>query len=456
MKTFFFFILVTFKIVLFAQNAKLDDINFIVKKIKNVYAGYKDKVISTEFDKLVKEIKLSKQHDTFALFSRLTLFFQDHHLALYQKKFNKDIDSTLSKKNLQNLFKSKNTNSEKKYEGYWINELNNQIIFLTKSGKDNYTGYIIESKNGIPAGHCILKLYKDKEGKRLTDYTDIDGEFRVFTKSYFKSPSILVGNSFFKWYKIVKYYPNYLYSRLAFTKNPGLIMLDSNNIVIKMHDFSTKRISKFYDSLIRVNARAIANCKNLIIDMRNNGGGTINSIIPLLRFICNKPIIQAAAFQLNSNELIEEAELEKKIYVERKDTARVAIYDKMISEMQEKKNEFIYIPPDTLSCNPVQSKVKNVGLIINHGCRSAAELVILYLKQIEKTKTFGENTAGAVDYLNLLTYKLPRTNYTFWVGTAKREITDKQPGYDNTGIKPDVQISDKITDWITFVKKYYE
>jgi hypothetical protein len=42
------------------------------------------------------------------------------------------------------------------------------------------------------------------------------------------------------------------------------------------------------------------------------------------------------------------------------------------------------------------------------------------------------------------------------VATTKRITTKDAPLYDNTGIKPDIEISDDVPDWIEFVKKYYE
>jgi C-terminal processing protease CtpA/Prc len=124
--------------------------------------------------------------------------------------------------------------------------------------------------------------------------------------------------------------------------------------------------------------------------------------------------------------------------------------------MEKNKNNFLFKEADTVFCQPNPNNIKSVAIIINHGCRSAAELMLLYFKQSSKVKTFGEPTAGAVDYLDMLTYKLPKTKYTLWVGTVKRELTKADGKYDNIGIKPDVEISDDVDDWVEFVRKYYE
>ena len=169
-----------------------------------------------------------------------------------------------------------------------------------------------------------------------------------------------------------------------------------------MHDFSSQGITKKYDSLISANGKIIAACKNLIIDIRYNAGGTIRNFIPLLPYICNQPIARVGYYSLYSEDLINDAITDRKIYIQQNDTIKVKIYDTAISIMQANKNKLVYNVADTLACKPVTSKIKNVALVFNYGSRSAAELMILHLNQINKVTTFGEQTAGAVDYLDIL------------------------------------------------------
>lgn len=447
-------------VALFSQVDKITDIDFVYKKIKTVYAGYKNKVKSNDFEKIIKLTRAAsyKDEDTFAALSRITSYFNDHHLSLYEKRFNKNIDTALCSLNYERLYKLIGNRTKKnKYEGYWINELNSIVIYLKKVQKNQLDGFIIETSiPAVPRGYCIIKVKENKMHKGLTDYISIDGEFRVFTKTHFKSDSVLIGNSFSKWHKLNSYKPDFLESQHPIIYKPSVIVIDSNNVLIMMNNFSTKGIAKVYDSLIRENEKSIANCKNLIIDIRNNGGGSIRSFIPLLPFICSKPLLHVGAFVLCSNDLIEDAKESRKVYNERKDTAKVLAYDEFITRMVAHKDDFIYNPPDTFPCVQLPSKIKNVALLINHGCRSAAELMILMLKQINMVKTFGESTAGSVDYLDMITYELPVSKYIFWVGTTQREITKNAPLYDNVGIPPDVEIPENIMDWPGFVKKYYE
>ncbi|MGG9963918.1 S41 family peptidase [Ferruginibacter sp. SUN106] len=433
------------------------DVDFIIQKIKTVYAGYDSTIYLKPFKNAIKEITAQPTTDTLSAYSKLTALFNDQHLALYELRLTKNIDLTACSTNITYLKKAAAAPPQKNsHEGYWINDINTQVIFLKYEGRDEYSGYLIESDKDIPAGYKIIKLYKNFNAQRNVDYTDPVRQFRTITKAYFKNSTTFFIRPFSKWYKIKNYNSGYLGSKKPFIEKPSIIALDSNNVLVKMHDFSSRGVARIYDSLITANKDILANCKNLIIDIRNNAGGTINNFFSLLPFFGDTPIVTVGAFKLCSQDLIEDALADKKFYASRNDTSKINDLNSAVKRMEANKGHFIYLKPDTIIFKKETSKIKNVALVINHGCRSAAELMVLYLKQQAIVKTFGESTGGAVDYLDLLTYRLPVTNYIFWVGTTKREITTQQPKFDNNGIKPDVQINENTEDWIQVIKNYYE
>lgn len=440
------------------QTASINkDVDFIIQKIKTVYAGYDSTIYVKPLKKLSKEITVQPISDTLSAYSKLTALFNDQHLALYELRLTKNIDLPACSANVAYLKNAAAAPAQNnKYEGYWINDINTQVIYLKYAGSDEYYGYLTESDKDIPEGYKIIKLCKNFKSQRTVDYTDPVRQFRTITKAFFKNHTTLCVGTFSKWYKIKNYNAHYLASQKPFIEKPSVVALDSNNVLIKMHDFSSRGIAKIYDSLITLHKNILANCKTLIIDIRNNAGGTINSFFPLLPFFGDQPIVTVGAYKLCSQDLIDDALADKKFYASKNDTAKINELNSAIKKMEDNKGHFIYLQPDTIKFKKETSKIKNVALLINHGCRSAAELMVLYLKQQTIVKTFGENTGGAVDYLDLLTYRLPQTNFIFWVGTTKREITTQQPKFDNTGIKPDVQINENTEDWIQVIKNYYE
>jgi hypothetical protein len=441
------------------QNDSVSDIDFLSTQIKTVYASYKEKITDKKFDSLVRKIKKDKFTETFELLSKLTAPFRDLHLVLYDLNVSKVIDTgkcKISAKDIIQYFENKQLKKDK-YEGFWLSEYNNCIIALKKiySSPITYYGYIIETKTKLIPGFNILKLVKKKEGYYKTDYTEESLGYRIFLESKFNNPNTLLLNSYGKWKKIKNYQNGYLSLVSEFNYKPKLTIIDSNSILIKMADFGRYNI-KIYDSLIKANDSIISKTKTLIIDIRNNTGGTINNYLSLLKYIYTNPIVHCGGYQLCSDYLIEDLKQDIKNYYSKGDTLKAKKTKKKLASMITKRGGYLYIPSDTLLKNSnINEYPKNIAVIVNSNCVSAAELMLLDFKQSTKVKIFGEITGGALDNLDALEIELPKTKYTLFIATTKRQLTPSQPRYDNIGIKPDIPIADSIEDWVDFVKNFY-
>ncbi|WP_406825607.1 S41 family peptidase [Pedobacter sp. KACC 23697] len=99
----------------------------------------------------------------------------------------------------------------------------------------------------------------------------------------------------------------------------------------------------------------------------------------------------------------------------------------------------------------VLSYPKYVSLIVNKSTASAAELFILQAKQSAKVKIYGTKSSGAIDYLEVVRAELPCGFYRLGYPACKSLRLPGQP-LDNIGIKPDIEIPLKISDWIDFVR----
>ncbi len=459
MKFFLFlFLFNSFKAIGQISSIKANnDFDFVINKIKTSYAGYKEKSKIIDLDILIKEINLKKYSDTFEKLSKITLPFNDHHLRLFEDisfdKINKNdcitnlalFGNDLSKKKL------------KKYEGYWINHLNNIIIYLKQDSFYGFNGFLVESKKNIPKGYCILKMAESKNGRYTTDYINILNKVRTFLYSTFKNDNSLSCNSYVRWKKIDNYQNDYLSKVSEITKMPSINIDDINNVVIKMPTFNSNK-RKIYDSLITANKNFINNSKCLIVDLRNNSGGVINCFYSLLPFVCTKTMMRLEMYQLVSEDVIEDIRSKRKEVLGEKDTAMLARYEKYLKSFEDIKDSFKFILSDTLiSCdNKPENNIKNIALIINDRCLSAAEYMILAFKQSSKVKIFGEYSGGAIDYVDVKEYELPQSKFILWVARTKRKISKDYPAYDFNGIKPDIEIKLEEAKWLNFVKKYYE
>lgn len=456
MKYYYLFLCFILTSNCFAQVKKdstISDVDFLIDKIKYKYAGYSDKVKGNEFERIIKEVKASTSKDTFANLSKLTMYFNDIHLGLYQIYWPEKIDTNICKKNYQVL----EAQSNKKYKEYWIDDLNQTIICLTKNSGNYYEGFVVETKTEAPIGLSILKFKKDRENNFIADVIDCDDWYRGFMNSTFDNNKLLLIKGYKKWLKIDYYTKGMLNTKTEFVFKPFFKVLDSCNVLLKMPSFSSRYVS-FYDSLIQASKSKIISSKNLLIDLRNNRGGIIGNFFSLFPFLGKGSIISTGYSSLSSDDLINDLSIKREKYFNLKDTERVSSYDNYLKRLKISRGNFIYNKSDTFSVNEVDSfpTVKNIAIITNNTCVSAAELMLLYFKQSNKVKVFGQTTGGAVDFLDEKRFVTPFGKYNFFVPTTKREITPSMPAYDKTGILPDIPISDDEPDWIDFVKKYYE
>jgi hypothetical protein len=437
-----------------------DAIEFMSFTIKDTYAGYRDKVKGKEFDALVKKVKRSHSKDTFALLSQLTSFFKDNHVSLYDDSIRyRKTDTLQCKKDSQMVQQYFNSQKSKDpYEGYWLSGYDYCVLALkkVKSNPVTYYGYVMETKSRAIPGYCMLKMTQQKDGTYYTDYIAEDLRLRAFLRAKFKNNNTLWLNSRGGiWHRLPNYQPGILKSLTTFSFKPGFEVLDSNTVLLKMHDFTTRYIS-IYDSIIKANAKLIEQCNTLIIDIRNNSGGYVRSYQSLLSYIYTGPIVHVGGSSLISNHFMKQYDDKINKFKADGDTATANSYMQYRDTFLAKRGQLYYRPGDTVANNlPILPKPKNVALVINNNCVSAAELMLLNFRQSSKVKFFGEPTGGAVDYLNAMSFRLPHYQYGLSVASSKRALNKREPSYDGKGIPPDVEISDDITDWVAFVKKYY-
>ncbi len=123
-----------------------EDLSFINDKIVNVYAGYDSIRHSKAIDKIFKEISTQKIQDTFIKYSKLTDYFSDQHLALFEARPTRKIDTNKTRSNFETIKRYSLNQPVNKYEGFWINDVNNLIIYIKFNRRDSYSAYLFESK----------------------------------------------------------------------------------------------------------------------------------------------------------------------------------------------------------------------------------------------------------------------------------------------------------------------
>ncbi len=214
---------------------------------------------------------------------------------------------------------------------------------------------------------------------------------------------------------------------------------------------------KDIDSVILKNKEKILQTENLIIDIRNNGGGSDDSYEEIIPFIYTNPIrTVGAAFystKLNNQRMLDFINKPEYGFDEAGKKWAKESYDKLEKQLGQfvNLNETI-VGIDTLKT--IYDYPKNVGIIINEKNGSTAEQFLLAVKQSKKVKLFGTTTAGVLDISNMHIVDSPCKGFKL-AYSISRSMRIPEMTIDEKGIQPDYYIDKSIPQhkWVEFVNE---
>lgn len=219
-------------------------------------------------------------------------------------------------------------------------------------------------------------------------------------------------------------------------------MINENTCYLKIPHFMYKHL---VDSLVNKSIDSILSNRNLIIDIRDNGGGGDASFNELLPIIATNDIyirgIEYLATKTNW-------EFSQKFVT-------IGAWDEKLAGQFIKapwinSNKLIF--PTYRFENRVNEFPKQVAVLIDGGVGSAAEQFVFCAKQSLKVKVFGENTAGTYDYSNCRPFEVLKDSIYIQAPTTKLKGLPKN-AIDKHGIAPDFYLYPE--DQIEQVLKYF-
>lgn len=475
--------------VLHAQtNDCLNDFDFLIEKIKADYPGYNDKVKPEnkgQLETLRNNLrnKISHYPDSCSTYlKQYVAFFKDNHLRV-NKKFDKKQNKELSEVSSfgKNIFpdldelKYKSISIES-IEGIW-SSWRGDIAILKNNGTSNYLGISINYQGWKP-NQVLFEfdqqsdtIFKLKLHSLYNDYNPQNGiaslhlnnrVLEVHNEIFFikKSESKLMDRTLL--YTYIPKFPN--------GRNTFFVAscLSDSTYYIRIPGFwgfknqIEKTIAKDWDEIM--------SRPNMIIDIRNNGGGQDDEYQSLLKLMyTNSYETKGVEWYASSGNIkLFENAIQKGEVQNGEEGIRWT--QRLLSEMKKNVGGFVVYPTDKTSKKIIASKdsifcyPKKIGIIINEGNASSAEQFLLSAKNSKKVTLFGnQSTAGALDYSNAVSTDFPSGNYSLTFPMTRSQRLPENP-IDNIGIKPDViipfpateQLFDKIDVWVYFVKNYLE
>lgn len=450
----------------------LDNLNILISKTEENYAGYPSKVGKNSiltYKKLIKQLKLkAKMEDNpktcFFILRDYVRFFRDKHFIL---SYNNENDYNLEIiKISEDTFKKELANRKlNNFEGIWINADSSLKLAIKKFQNNLFKAIVLQSNNDkIPVGLVYATFQVNKNKTIVKEYNTF-----ITTDIPAKVKGNLLQIGFLSMFG--KIYPN----TISIPEQQELSTWENNNYGLNFKKLSPKtaylKIPTFQNNqdkiqqLVIKNDSIIKKSENLIVDLTGNAGGE-SGWVPILPYFMTNTIYQYDTYLRVTPENVKSklADLETYVlnpipneYKKYFPDKTLAAYKKAYKELPTTKKQFYPIPGVSFPLDSVLKNPKKIALVVDDFCGSSTEYFFNLTKQSKKTKTYGVNTIGMMDYEGMSTLtKLPYPNFYLTIPIVKSSWTDKSP-IDKTGFKPDIilDISEQHK-WIESIRKDLE
>jgi hypothetical protein len=315
----------------------------------------------------------------------------------------------------------------KKGEGFSIAVLKNKNPFR------DYVAVVIKSSDSKFENGSVLAELKEKSAK---EYFLLYNSSNMLAFATIKPKDGELISGFFKNGREIVNKTNY---------NFEAKLLNESTIYFNIPSFSWES-KPTIDSLFASNKVNLSKSSNLILDLRNNGGGSDDVYYIISPYLYTQPIKGIGVDMYASNDNIKGWEL--MLQDSNLPSDNKAEYQKMVDKLKLKLNQNVNIVEDYIdsSYTPLLFP-KNVVILINEGCASSTEQFLLEAIQSKKVTLMGQNTSGTLDYSNLRESDFCDMPYRLWSPTTRSRRIDIGAGIDGIGIKPNIYLTEK-QDWI--------
>lgn len=342
---------------------------------------------------------------------------------------------------------------ENNFEGIWVSEP--YKLGIKKVGNE-YLGFIIEA-DGVYWTKGQVKL-RIKEDRSSVFY------MRDHSAQNFKSAKLL-GDNYLEmgFITLKRVFPETKpepqierYFKAISAVNPYFEKVNDNTVLLRIPRFWGSEKSKI-DSVINTNRETILNSKNLIVDLRNNGGGSDGSFQELLPILYTNPIrtvgVEMLSTPLNNQRMLDFINKDEYGFDEEGKKWAQESYDKLSKHI----GEFVMLnehPITETTFDTIHEFPKNIGIIINENNGSTTEQFLLAAKQSKKVKLFGTTTTGVLDISNMYFVKSPCEEFELGYSLSK-SMRIPEMTIDDKGIQPDYYIDKEVPkyEWVKFVSE---
>lgn len=445
-------------ILMQAQCNCQEEFSKIKNHLESNYPGFKDKVTTSNLqnyqgftdqkEQVAAQAKNKSQ--CYFIINQWMSYFNDNHLqsAINMEAIEK-IDPLklqsdfpiekidVSDKLLKKIEKAKGIEGvySKKGESFSI------ALFENKNSFRDYVAVVIKSTDSTFENGSVLAELKEKSAN---EYFLLYNSAHMLAFATIKPTNGELISGFVKNGKEIVDNENY---------NFEAKFLNENTLYFNIPSFSWEA-KPMVDSLFAAQKENLSKSANLIIDLRNNGGGSDDVYGVISPYLYTQPIkgigvdIWATPDNIKGWELVLE-------YPDIPAESRHEIQN-LIDKMKLQINQNVNIAEDVIDSSFTQLLFpKNVVILINERCASTTEQFLLEARQSKKVTLMGQNTQGTLDYSNLRESDFCEMPYLLYAPTTRSRRIDIGEGIDGIGIKPSIYLTDK-QDWIEEALKFLD
>jgi len=434
-------------------------LSLLIKKMESEYPGLKEKTADTIMYRDFKERLIIKSQSSdvncYDLLKHYLSYFRDPHVYLIQTYDESETQSDQSDKKSESKvditlddFYKHITKSKDELEGVWKSTYYKVGIIK----KDNeYQGFIIEASNtSWHANEIKFSLMDDgKANYYMGNHSLEEDNYELFDGSILSFKNI--NSAFIKELPKPKLTENEIALKLDQIEGFYFTKLTDKTSMLCISSFEDAYVEKI-EKMVSDNQQAIENCENLIIDVRNNLGGTYDAYEEILPYVYTNNTRGVGQEFLVTQTLIDGVEDWFDDETGKEEARR------WISMFEGNMGKFINTDTSTDFTNDIkisEKSPKQIAILVNKRTASSGEAFVYGAKQSKKVKVLGVPTYGALDYGSASLFDFGCPNYQLHMPTWRSMRLPDYP-IDNIGIQPDIYLDKSVTDWIQFTVEYLE